>query len=218
LHSNSPSLFKGQLIHLIALIILFSLTWKIWKIFGSQFPYLFWTCILIPTIHQIYVWLTWRLELKSKLISKTIGFNWYLNIFFLFLLLRPISLFALAFLDANSLGLSITFRIIFTVVTFIPAVYTILSVKRYFGFKRAAGADHFKSEYRSMPLVKDGIFKYTSNGMYLFGFFILWSIALGFNSCSSLLVAAFSHVSIWIHFYATEKPNMNYIYSGFVTV
>jgi len=132
----------------------------------------------------------------------------------LFLILRPISLFALAFLDANSLGLPTSFRIIAAFVIFIPGVHTIFSVKKYFGFKRAAGADHFKSEYRAMPLVKEGIFKYSSNGMYLFGFFIMWAVAIGFNSSSALVVAAFSHCSIWIHFYATEKPNMDYLYGG----
>ena len=127
---------------------------------------------------------------------------------------RPISLLALTILDANSLGLPSAFRIIVAIVIFIPGAYTIFSVKKYFGFKRAAGADHFKSEYRAMPLVKEGIFKYSNNGMYLFGFFILWAVAIGFNSSAALVVTAFSHCSIWIHFYATEKPNMDYLYEG----
>ena len=63
-----------------------------------------------------------------------------------------------------------------------------------------------------MPLVKEGIFKYTGNGMYVYGFFMLWAIAIGFDSRAALIVAGFSHVSIWIHYHATEKPDMAYLY------
>lgn len=91
-------------------------------------------------------------------------------------------------------------------------MYTMLSIKKLFGFRRAAGADHFKSEYRTMPLVKKGIFQYTDNAMYVFGFFIFWAMSIGFNSSAALLVSGFSHISIWIHYYATEKPDMEYLY------
>ena len=33
------------------------------------------------------------------------------------------------------------------------------SVKKYFGFLRAAGADHFDAKYRDMPFEKRGIFE-----------------------------------------------------------
>ena len=33
-------------------------------------------------------------------------------------------------------------------------------------------------------------------------------------SSSALLVAAFSHVYIWIHYFATEKPDMQYLYGN----
>ena len=87
-----------------------------------------------------------------------------------------------------------------------------VSVQRQFGMQRAAGADHFDSRYREMPLVEKGIFRFTSNGMYLFGFFLFWAVAVGFNSAAALVVAAFSHLYIWVHFYATEKPDMEFIY------
>ena len=88
------------------------------------------------------------------------------------------------------------------------------SVIRYFGFERAAGADHFDSKYRELPLVKEGIFRFTNNGMYLFAFLLFWVIALAFNSIAALIVAAFSHTYIWIHFYATEKPDMVFLYDS----
>jgi len=207
-----PHLLSGQAIHFLALLLLLPTTWKFWVILERPFPVIFWTCILIPTFHQIFVWLSWRLELQNRAVSKSIGFKSYLIVFFIFLWARPLSLLYFAYLDKNTLGLSLAMQILLTMFFFIPAVYTAISIKRYFGFQRAAGADHFKPEYRNMPLVKKGIFKYTKNGMYLFGFFALWAIAFGFNSKASLIVAGYSHVSIWIHYYATEKPDMLYLY------
>ena len=88
------------------------------------------------------------------------------------------------------------------------------SVTRYFGMARATGADHFDLRYRGMPLVKEGIFRFTNNGMYLYAFFLFWTIAIGFNSVAALIVTAFSHAYIWVHFYATEKPDMEFLYAS----
>ncbi|WP_298855301.1 methyltransferase [uncultured Ruegeria sp.] len=79
---------------------------------------------------------------------------------------------------------------------------------------RAAGGEHFDESYRGMPLVKDGIFRYTDNGMYVYAFLLFWAIAIGFDSAAALVVAAFSHAYIWVHYYATEKPDMDYLYGS----
>ena len=45
------------------------------------------------------------------------------------------------------------------------------SVVHYFGIDRAYGIDHFEPElYRNKTFVKQGMFKYTDNAMYKFGF------------------------------------------------
>ena len=93
-----------------------------------------------------------------------------------------------------------------------PALYAGYSVKRYFGMLRASGADHFDARYRAMPMVDQGIFRYTKNGMYLYAFLAFWAIAIGFNSAAATLVAAFSHAYIWVHFHTVEKPDMDYLY------
>ena len=49
--------------------------------------------------------------------------------------------------------------------------------------------------------------------MYVYAFLLFWAIAVGFNSSAALAVAAFSHAYIWVHFYATEKPDMDYLFS-----
>ena len=48
--------------------------------------------------------------------------------------------------------------------------------------------------------------------MYVFGFAILWVPALLFQSVAALIVAAFSHAYIWVHYYCTERPDMRRIY------
>lgn len=54
----------------------------------------------------------------------------------------------------------------------LAAAYTFYSVGRYFSFTRAVGADHFDTAYRKLPIVNEGIFRYTSNGTYAFGFLL----------------------------------------------
>jgi hypothetical protein len=56
----------------------------------------------------------------------------------------------------------------------VPAVWVMHSVKKYFGFARALGGDHFFERYRTMPMVRAGAFKHTSNAMYGIAFFGLW--------------------------------------------
>lgn len=208
-----PSLWSGQLLHFVALTSLLLLTWFLWVKIGQPFPILFWLAISVPIAHQVFVWITWRMELKSKAISNSIGFTSYLIIFFVLLIGRPIVLLLLAWADSESLGLGLVPRIIVSLVLFVPSMYTMFSVKKYFGFLRASGGDHFDLKYRNMPLVKKGIFKYSGNSMYVFGFLMFWGIAIAFDSKAAILASAFCHVYIWIHYFATEKPDMDYLYS-----
>lgn len=210
--SQPPSLWSGQLLHFLALPILLSSTFYVWIKIGMPSPFLFWFAIAIPIVHQIFVWLSWRMELKSGATSRSIGFKTYLILFFVLLVCRPISILFLAWSDQGTLGCSELQRTIISAVLFIPALFTIYSVRRYFSFTRAAGADHFNPKYRKMPLVKKGIFKYSSNSMYVFGFMIFWAFAVVFDSSATLLASAFGHLYIWIHYFATEKPDMNYLY------
>jgi protein-S-isoprenylcysteine O-methyltransferase Ste14 len=63
-----------------------------------------------------------------------------------------------------------------------------------------------------MPLVNEGIFRYTRNGMYGPGFLVFWGMAVACDSTGALLAAAFAHAYIWVHHLATEKPDMDAIY------
>ncbi len=209
-----PSLWAGQRLHAICLVLLLALVWAIWTYLGKPFPLSFWTAISFPIVHQVFVWMAWRLELLSSTTSKAIGFGGYVAWFFLLFGGRFISLFVLAWMDRGSLHLQALPRIILTGILAGFGVYAMYSVMRFFGMARAAGADHFDPQYRNMPFIREGIFRFTSNGMYLYAFLLFWAIAVGFNSSAALTVAAFSHAYIWVHFYATEKPDMEYLYSS----
>ena len=111
----------------------------------------------------------------------------------------------MAWEDRGSLNLGPFQRISIAGIFVVLGIYAMYSVSRYFGLKRAAGADHFDPRYRDIPFVRQGIFRFTSNGMYLYAFLLFWAIAIGFNSCAALAVAAFSHAYIWVHFYLSRK-------------
>ena len=90
-------------------------------------------------------------------------------------------------------------------------IFLFYSVKMYFTVERAYGIDHFDKNYNA-PYVKKGIFKYTDNGMYVFGLMILYLPGLLLLSKAALVVALFNHIYIWVHYYCTERPDMQEIY------
>jgi len=207
-----PGIWIGQTLHFACLAALLALVWAAWTNLGKPFPAAFWIAVAFPVVHQVFVWLAWRLELRSSTISETIGFSGYVACFFLLFGGRFVSLLALAWLDRGSLGLDTVPQAVATTLLALPGIYAMYSVMRYFGLARAAGADHFDRRYRDMPLVREGIFRFTRNGMYLHAFLLFWAIAVGFNSMAAAAVAAFSHAYIWVHFYSTEKPDMDFLY------
>ena len=210
--------FKGQIWHLGGTIVLFYI--------GAQFVDLksnantfigisssgwFMFAMSIPLIHQAYVWICWRSELCWKSISSTIGFKGYVILFFILIISR-LSALVLCFLDYGSLYVPGLFAWILAIIIFIPGVYTMYSIKKYFGFLRAAGADHFDPKYRDMPFEKRGIFKWTPNAMYVFAIGIPFAFAVATGSQSMFIVAVYTYISIWLHYFCTEKEDFKVIY------
>ncbi|WP_082333706.1 methyltransferase [Mangrovimonas sp. TPBH4] len=197
LFSNLPELSEGQL---------WGISTKTWSLLA----------IAVPIVHQVYVLLCWRFELYFQSLSKWFGpkgFQLYKIGFAVLILLRPISLVLLAISNAHTLDLPRWLSLAASLILFIPAAYLFYSVKTYFGIDRAFGIDHFYPEqYKNTPIVSQGIFKYTSNGMYVFGFFLLWIPGFLWESKTALWLAFFNHLYIWVHYYTTEKPDMVKIY------
>jgi hypothetical protein len=63
-------------------------------------------------------------------------------------------------------------------------------------------------------MVNKGIFRWSANAMYVYGFLLLWIPAFVWQSAAALVAAVFSHIYIWVHYYATERPDMNRIYGN----
>ena len=222
----TKKIFEHQIWHLFSLIFLVIaiklyvsgntgiLDGSVWGISTNSW---FWLAISIPIIHQIYVWLVWRFELYLRVFSKQFGakqaFNIYAVEFSFLFISRLIAIIFLAISSKNTLHLRPIIAYVFAVLITPLVIYLFYSVKKYFTIERAYGIDHLDKNYNE-PYVKKGIFKYTDNGMYVFGLMILYLPGLLFLSEAALLVALFNHVYIWAHYYFTERPDMVVIYGN----
>jgi Phospholipid methyltransferase len=172
--------------------------------------------IAIPIVHQIFVWFVWRSELHHTLISRWFGANgfvYYAVGFTVLFVSRLILIIFLAISNRYSLSLNPIFSWVFSLIVTVPAAYLFYSVRKYFGFRRAFGIDHFDASYRKLPFVREGIFKLSDNAMYTYGFLILYIPGLLLHSKAALLAAIFNHLYIWVHFYCTESPDIKRMYA-----
>ena len=216
---------KRQIWHLLILILLLSslvliagndksiLYGKLW---GIDTSFWFLAAIISPIIHQVYVLILWRLELHYKSVSGFFGKNGFKLFkigFAILMALRLITITILAVSNAKTLNIDPSVSYIIAGIITIPVIYLFYSVLYYFGMDRAFGIDHFEPEKaKTLAFVKQGIFRYTSNGMYIYGLLILWIPGLLMQSEAALLAALFNHIYIWVHYYFTELPDIDIIY------
>ena len=212
--------FRHQIWHLGGTIFLFYIGTQLVDLNGNTNTFLgisalswFMIAMSVPIIHQAYVWICWRSELCWKTISNSIGFKGYVIIFFILIISR-LSAIVLCFVDYGSFYKPGLLAWILSIILFIPGVYTMYSVKKYFGFLRAAGADHFDPKYRDMPFENRGIFKWSPNAMYVFAIAIPFAFATATGSQSMFVVAIYTYISIWLHYFCTEKEDFKIIYGG----
>lgn len=172
--------------------------------------------IAVPIVHQVYVWLIWRLELVHGWLTRQFGgrkgFKLYAIVFSVLFVSRPLSILALSIANRNSISIDRWLATIASILLLLPSAYLFYSVHKYFGLRRAYGIDHFEPAYRESPFVRQGIFRYTDNAMYVFGFLILWVPGLLLESKAALLAPFFNHAYIWVHYYSTELPDIRRIY------
>jgi hypothetical protein len=218
------AIFERQWLHVLALAVMLPTLWQIslfcgcfhrGELWGISTWNWFWISVEVTIAHQIFVWFCWRTELHRGLISRlfgSFGFSIYVAIFAFFLIFRLVSIAALSFASRNTLPIDYVVLKWIAILIAMPVAYLMYSVVRYFGVLRACGADHFDDSYRSKPLVRQGIYRFTSNGMYAFGLMVLYIPALWYASRPALVAAVFGHLYIWIHYFATERPDMRHIY------
>lgn len=215
-------ILEKQLWHLISLAILiygikifidnptlegefWGLSTKTWLIYS----------VGIAIVHQVYVLIIWRLELYYSLISKIFGkagFTLYAVGFSIMFISRLLLIIALAISSKNSISLDPLISYSLAILLSIIVIYSMYSVIRYFGLKRAYGIDHFDRSFGDVTFVKQGIFRFSNNAMYKFGLLILWIPGLLLFSKPALIAALFQHIYIWVHYYFTELIDMKHIY------
>ena len=216
-------LFERQWIHVFSLVVLLGLLDRVSTLESVQtgdflnLGSINWLYLAagIAVTHQIFVWLCWRLELHHSLLTRLFGrygFRFYATGFTILVILRVAAVLFLAVINQDSFDMPSEILQGFAIVALVPATYLFYSVKRYFGFRRALGLDHFDKSYRLLPKVREGIFRITPNGMYTFGFLLIWIPGLWFASTAALFAAMFNHLYIWVHYFATERPDMQRIY------
>jgi len=217
-HQQWHALSLAVLLFIIYFLVKSDSTFLAGELFGISTWYWFLFALSSPILHQIYVLIGWRAELFYKSFSNRFGENGFKLFkigFALLILSRPVTLILLAYSNADTLSINTTLSYILSVILFIPSAYLFYSVRKYFGMDRAFGIDHFEPDlFKNTPMVNQGIFKYTSNGMYVFGLLFLWIPGILLQSKAALLLGVFNHVYIWVHYYFTEEPNMKVIYSA----
>lgn len=222
--NKTRKIFKYQIWHLLSLtVMIFAINLYIsgasdilnGELWGLGTKVWFWLAIMIPVIHQIYVWIVWRFELHYRTFTRRYGlkrsFTIYAVGFSLLFVSRLLAIIILAYSNKDSLQINPIFTYALALLITPLVIYLFYSVKKYFTIERAYGIDHFDKHYNE-PYVKQGIFKYTDNGMYVFGLMILYLPGLLLVSEAAILVALFNHIYIWVHYYFTERPDMLEIY------
>jgi hypothetical protein len=221
--TRDSGIFSHQLAHLLWLAVLLTGVWAASHLSGFYDGQLFgfstitwvYASVGVAIVHQAFVWACWRTELYSQALTSRLGksaFNLYATIFSILILSRPVLMTGLAISNVGTLPLNPYFAVGLSLLLAIPVVYLGYSVKRFFGFRRAFGIDHFEPSYRDLPRVRDGIFRFSGNAMYVYGFLLLWIPGLLFRSTAAIVIALFSHLYIWVHYFVTEKPDMEVIY------
>ena len=210
--------FRHQIWHLGGTIVLFYIGTQLVDLDSNANTFLeinaltwFMIAMSVPIIHQAYVWICWRSELCWKSISNTIGFKGYVVIFFILIISR-LSAIVLCFVDYGSLYKPGILAWVISIILFIPGAYTMYSVKKYFGFMRATGIDHFDPSYKDKPFERRGIFKWSSNAMYTFAIPVFFGFAFSSGSKLMFIFAAYSFIGVWLHYFCTEKPDFAIIY------
>ena len=197
-------LFERQWLHLIALAILIYAVQALAKanlvragqLWGVESLDWLLAAVWTAVAHQVWVATWWRLELHLRLPSRVLGrasFPVYATGFSILGIARMFLVWCLAVANQGPDSAAALAAKILAVIMIVPSGYLLYSVNRYFGFRRAFGYDHWDPSYKDFPLVREGIFRYTANGMYTFGFFIFWIPGFWFGSVAALLAALFNH-------------------------
>jgi hypothetical protein len=214
--------------HALALAVLLAgLVWALGlpgvadgRLWGLGTPFWYWLALVFPLAQHLLVAVFWRGELHDRRMTRLFGdteraFFVFKAVFVPVMAMRVVSVALLAWSNRETFALAAPLRWGISLVFAALFAWMMVSVLRYFSIDRAAGRDHFfPEEYRMGGKVRGGIYDYIDNAMYTVGFLLLWVPGVLLASRAALVLAAFQHAYIWVHFYTVEKPDMAVIYGG----
>ncbi len=165
-------------------------------------------------LHQGLVALAWRSEIFGQHVSRRLGSRWLVIFGALFLLLISARIAGTVGTSLASPGDFVATPLVhvMTGAIILAATWTGIDVLRYLGLHRALGADHFSPEVREMGLVRRGIFRYVPNPMYTLSNLVFLLPGLLLRSYPGILIGCYHYVAVWLHYWATEKPDMEFLY------
>lgn len=215
--------FHGQVAHGLALLALLAALGAARRLpgfsegawLGVSTPAWVALAVLNAVAHQVWVALGWRLELCGGRLTRALGSAaWpvFAAGFAVLIAARPLLAVALAVANAGTLGIDPRAAHAVALALALPLVWLAYSMHRWFGVLNAFGRDHFDPALRQRGLVRRGIFRYVPNAMYTVGFLALWIPPVATRSVAGLAVAAFSHAYVWVHWFCTEKPDLERLY------
>ena len=175
----------------------------------------FWMAVACAVAHEGYAWFGWRTQLHLQLWTRAFGrrgFPLFAAGFAAVAGARALAVLPLAWANRGTLPGVATAWHALALVPLVPGLYLAWSVFRHFGWRRAVGIDHFDASYRTRPFVKQGIYRFTDHGMYLYGFGLLWAVALLAASQAALAAALFNHLYVAVQYWTIEAPDLKRIY------
>ena len=185
-----------------------------WGLTSIEWVMLSW---LFAGLFQAWVAFFWRMELYGDWVSETLGKRGFLihQIGYGILgIIRFALLIPICLSTAKTLMLSPLLSASIIIITTPLILWALYSATVYFGYRRASGADHFDHAYRERAFEKKGLYRYAPNVMYSVVLLGLYHAGLFWLSTLGLVVAAAHHAFVWVHYYCTEKPDMQAIYGS----
>ncbi|MHC4550729.1 MAG: methyltransferase [Planctomycetota bacterium] len=171
----------------------------------------------LAVLHQGWVWICWRLELFHHQLSARLGpraFRYYGAGFVVLVGARVGAVWVVCARTVGTLAVPAALILGLSVVGVPLLLWLSWSVRMHFGFARALGQDHFDPAVRARPFVRAGIHRFLPNAMYVAGPLVLWLPALWTHSGPGLLLAAFNHAYLWVHYGCTERPDLEAMHKG----
>ena len=200
--------------HVAGLFLLMTLLYLILNSFGASW---WWSLLAFASAvaHQGLVAFVWRREIfepAKNLVERRSRVRFFAVSFALLVAARLVLTVILSRDTSGSIDLNPLLRLSAIGAIVILAGYTFYSVIRYFGMYRALGADHFDPSYRKKAFVTKGIYRFTSNSMYTFGILPFLLPGLLLQSGEGLAFGLYHYIAIWVHYWATEKPDIRHLY------